>query len=529
MSSFLIQFNHDRVPAADFTEKVGNTSLYLLQLGFGKTVIVRKNAKNGFLFEEQRTSLIQRIIGIALSILLFPLNLGGLAYNLSKSRSEMVNLYQHRNKEVEIVKSSIENLESQIEPSPIEAQQSDEVELPTQKQREMLHKAELKTVIDSSLSEGKKLDRICELIPFYSETNVKPCENQVEAVQKAKNIFWEALGKHVQSSISLKEDQDLIVAKTNYLKHRDLLKFEKHKGQGIPNPEIEFPMSKVQDLQDLNLPQPGSPITEFPNYLYKFDHPRDSEEGLNPLMQMLGNREPSPTWASTLQHVEKNVLPKPIKDLSVDSFLQLIIELHGKITGQEEEIRKMFVIVSDPRKCEANGESIKQFLKDQEDGGKKLRRVERLFQKIRRWESMEIAAPYCTLKQWKALESAIYVAPSPDHLEKQAREFLEKALKMMNDNDNHYHPYQIAAFLHYGLTGLHLWSDANGRLARLITNIYLMQNGLEPFYVLNDMEYMELFNEKQYDIAFSRYLVANIPFLKTIPDEQEGDIQCAQQ
>jgi Fic family protein len=47
----------------------------------------------------------------------------------------------------------------------------------------------------------------------------------------------------------------------------------------------------------------------------------------------------------------------------------------------------------------------------------------------------------------------------------------------------HIHPIRTAAFIHHELSRIHPFVDGNGRVARLLTNLYLMQHGYPPLIV----------------------------------------------
>jgi len=71
------------------------------------------------------------------------------------------------------------------------------------------------------------------------------------------------------------------------------------------------------------------------------------------------------------------------------------------------------------------------------------------------------------------------------------------------------HPYQVATFIHHGLVAIHPYVNANGRLARLFMNVFLMQKGFLPLVVLNDALYTEVTKatlENLEDKTFCKYL-----------------------
>jgi Fic family protein len=176
------------------------------------------------------------------------------------------------------------------------------------------------------------------------------------------------------------------------------------------------------------------------------------------------------------------------------------------LAGRKEKIRDQFAVVIDPKKAGNTFDSFKAYVKGQNDGGKPTKRISFFEQKLKRWGSTQSAAPYISPREWQALQTVVFIPPSPEGLKEKALSFFKEALKLIKDDA--YHPYQITAFLHYGLTSLHLFEDANGRLSRLIANIYLMQNGYEPFYVVDDSSYVELYKKDPYDVHFGQFLLS---------------------
>ena len=86
------------------------------------------------------------------------------------------------------------------------------------------------------------------------------------------------------------------------------------------------------------------------------------------------------------------------------------------------------------------------------------------------------------------------------------------------------HPFQIAAFLHYGLSSVVMFNDGAGRLGRLFANIYLMQKGYQPFYVPVDKEYTKLFYAENHDVAFCKYLTTTLEGIQQSEDEDSENV-----
>lgn len=66
-----------------------------------------------------------------------------------------------------------------------------------------------------------------------------------------------------------------------------------------------------------------------------------------------------------------------------------------------------------------------------------------------------------------------YVPPSPEKVPALMSEFINKA-NILKDK---LHPIEFACFLHKGLVNIHPFEDGNGRTARLLSNIILINKG----------------------------------------------------
>lgn len=90
-----------------------------------------------------------------------------------------------------------------------------------------------------------------------------------------------------------------------------------------------------------------------------------------------------------------------------------------------------------------------------------------------------------------------YVFPLPEELQAKMAE-LEKWIKTERDN---YHPVEFAALLHLKFVTIHPFIDGNGRTARLLTNLALIQKGylpviVPPIYKLDYNGYIRLYQNK---------------------------------
>ncbi|MCK4732962.1 MAG: Fic family protein [Methanophagales archaeon] len=57
---------------------------------------------------------------------------------------------------------------------------------------------------------------------------------------------------------------------------------------------------------------------------------------------------------------------------------------------------------------------------------------------------------------------------------------IDDLIESLKDTEKREHPIKTATFLHHKLVEIHPFADGNGRVARLLTNLYLMKEGYPP-------------------------------------------------
>lgn len=77
-----------------------------------------------------------------------------------------------------------------------------------------------------------------------------------------------------------------------------------------------------------------------------------------------------------------------------------------------------------------------------------------------------------------------HAPPLPDDVPHQMRELFE----WLRTDAREYHVIRRAARFHHRLTAIHPFADGNGRTARLLMNLLLMQNGYPPAIVQSDQK-----------------------------------------
>ena len=63
---------------------------------------------------------------------------------------------------------------------------------------------------------------------------------------------------------------------------------------------------------------------------------------------------------------------------------------------------------------------------------------------------------------------------------------MERLLKFCEEKKSEHHPVEMAAEVHYGFVAIHPFADGNGRVARLLMNLILMQNSYPPAVIRNE-------------------------------------------
>lgn len=100
-----------------------------------------------------------------------------------------------------------------------------------------------------------------------------------------------------------------------------------------------------------------------------------------------------------------------------------------------------------------------------------------------------------------------YVFPLPEEIPEKISE-LES---WMQHERNKYHPVDFASLIHLKFVTIHPFIDGNGRTARLLTNLALIQKGylpviVPPIYKLEYNEYIRLYQSKRNEVRFLSFI-----------------------
>jgi len=95
---------------------------------------------------------------------------------------------------------------------------------------------------------------------------------------------------------------------------------------------------------------------------------------------------------------------------------------------------------------------------------------------------------------------------------------VEELVNWVRKNRNKFHPVEFAAIIHYKLVAIHPFFDGNGRTARLLMNVILMQTGYPLAIVLKN-------DRKRYYNVLSKADKSNlIPFVRFIAQAVERSL-----
>lgn len=89
----------------------------------------------------------------------------------------------------------------------------------------------------------------------------------------------------------------------------------------------------------------------------------------------------------------------------------------------------------------------------------------------------------------KACENDLFLTcPPPDKVEEFMQKFIHDLLVQLKERHD---PIEVASFAHRQITTIHPFNDGNGRTARMVMNLILMQGGRKPVIFVSDKQYIE--------------------------------------
>jgi len=98
-------------------------------------------------------------------------------------------------------------------------------------------------------------------------------------------------------------------------------------------------------------------------------------------------------------------------------------------------------------------------------------------------------------------------------------EEMEKLIDFINHNKAEYHSVELAAKAHHYFVAIHPFDDGNGRVARLVMNLIIMEAGYPPIVIKNE-------RREDYYLALSKADKGNFEkLLKLFYKEMENSLQ----
>lgn len=387
-------------------------------------------------------------------------------------------------------------------PKPLSEEKIREIELLSQTIKEL----EALTAKDREIDHLVALNN---LIPgyAYSQKFTIP-EDAVAAIESKKAQLLTALKTHklnIEQRKEIDSEKCFSQMKTDLARFYDVKRIRQNPGV---RPKNETILPLTPNMTKAEWPKPDKLIAHFPPHIFYFPHAIKGSDETNNFRR---NREQTKLlyninnpWAIALEHAEKVYLPRPLESMSPEDLKQMLKDLHSKLSGQENEpFRDREVIVF--RVGEQT--TFKEYSRQVQDSDPEISKAAMEMHMLgQRWGALETSEEYYETIHWKAMSKIGYLAPPPEKVDELLNEFFIELKKIMEKGS--YHPYQVAAFIHNGLTSIHPYGDINGRLARLFMNVYLMQHGLPPLVVLSDRKYTNTVNSPvdKFEAAFTDYL-----------------------
>jgi fido (protein-threonine AMPylation protein) len=233
------------------------------------------------------------------------------------------------------------------------------------------------------------------------------------------------------------------------------------------------------------------PIITIPHYLYPYCHPfkcvlfYDACGEKKELYCYEQTKQELENYRRALTLIEAQFLLKSFICLTEIQFLVSIKLLHSvlqkDIVSTAGQFRTQEAYIDKHRGKYAFHDD--QFLEDlRKNEPTSVHLYQTVLLSLQTASSFEDAVKTWTPEQRVFFEKYVQTTPSARSIENQLIESW-KQLKYMND------PLEQAAFIHLEISRIHPFEDANGRLARLVMNIILMQAGYAPFIALLNKEY----------------------------------------
>lgn len=302
------------------------------------------------------------------------------------------------------------------------------------------------------------------------------------------------------SSITNPMYAEMIEMKSELARLLDVLRARR--GETAPHPESIAFLSLTPNHATRWSRTTNPPLREIPAYLFLSPHSIGSTLDCNwRCVQDTIQLNAVSHWTKTLLFVEQTLLPAPFSQHPKEKLLTILKILHNMILGAQEPFRSTEAIIPFPdKKGAAAAYDLTSYPPDVTRG------ISEVLELRSRWGSFEAATPYFTTLHWKAFTTLGYIPPPPEKTGPLLTQFFEQLLTLQRDA--RFHPFQIATFIHHGLTHIHPFEKGNGQVARLFANIYLMQQGFLPLLIYDSQKYFQMaaLSNTTYEQQFGNFI-----------------------
>lgn len=315
--------------------------------------------------------------------------------------------------------------------------------------------------------------------------------------------------------------------------------------RALVHPGITTSLKTREELHKLN--ELG--LAEFPSLLLQGMSGEEAGESIYKkyFLSRFSYNDPEPrsypqqsdqmAYDEACDYVEKHVLHKPLVKLTVQEVHTLFHEIHKRIidpfhphlakqsasAGQYRPPTSDMVICKDvdvsyedlipmmSQRLEAARGTPKE--REMKEKCLAARELKRLFMQ-KRCTMYELLEDGTVPSAVKALCNEFFVAcPPPKSIKPKMDSFIQAFQKKLASKED---PVKVAAFAHSKFVEIHPYLDANGRMARMLMNIILMQEGHQPIAFAFDDSYTNALRAEESGKAsfeqFIRPLVAQFDY-----------------
>jgi hypothetical protein len=193
-------------------------------------------------------------------------------------------------------------------------------------------------------------------------------------------------------------------------------------------------------------------------------------------------------YGDALKFLEDNYLKKPLRQLSSKAWYTLLLNLHNHLAWPEEQAsdyRSQDVFIYNPPQ-----ESLQTFIEFlRKEDPKLLPALSSLSGKLatNSYHMLEQNKQLTINEQW-LVQKYLSFPPVSAQVKPRMKQFIQDLQTQLNEQTD---PIKTAAFAHESIARIQPFNDANGRIARLIMNMILMQAGYPPVIFFKDKTYTQ--------------------------------------